>query len=128
MTTMATLGFWDKWPLSYHVFGFELSPAECGGIKILYSDLHTLPAPRGFAASAEDLDILVYQYADNIMGLANSYLDGQKIESANVHIDKELDLRLEECLAKLNELKIHKQKFDALARYLIDDLSKDGGS
>ena len=33
MTKMATLGFGSKWPLSYHVFGFELSPAECGCIQ-----------------------------------------------------------------------------------------------
>jgi len=43
MTTMATLGFWDKWPLSYHVFGFELSPADCGGIQTPWANMWPVP-------------------------------------------------------------------------------------
>jgi hypothetical protein len=94
-------------------------------LKRLYTELYNIPAPKGFSRAAEDLDILVYQDADHIMGLVNSYLAGEKIDLANIGIDEELDRKLDECEIKLKELKVHKKKHDALAKVLIDSLSKN---
>ncbi|MBI3151967.1 MAG: hypothetical protein HYZ21_07540 [Chloroflexi bacterium] len=94
-------------------------------LKKLHEELYNYSAPKGFAGLAEDLDILVYEYAAGIMGHTESYLAGQAINPFSIHIDKELDRRLEECLTKLNELKSYKQKHDALAKCLIREISGD---
>jgi hypothetical protein len=92
-------------------------------LKRLREELYSSPAPKGFAASVQDLDILVYEYAAGIMGYADSYLVGQNIKPSSVKINEELDRRIEECLTKLNELKLYKEKYDTLARSLISELS-----
>lgn len=94
-------------------------------LKKLSEEMYGQPAPKGFVASTEDLDILVYQYTAWIMGYVSSYLEGKKIDPSTIEIDKELDQKLEKCLAKLNELITYKQKHDAIARQLLHELSKD---
>jgi hypothetical protein len=94
-------------------------------IRKLRGEIYSQSAPIGFSASAEDLDILVYQYGDSIMGRVSFYLAGEKIDPTGIDLNAELDQNLEECLTKLNELKAYKQKFDAIARYLIGELSSD---
>lgn len=94
-------------------------------LRKIYNDLYSQPAPKGFAASAEDLDVFVYQYSSWIMGYASSYLDGEKIDLSRIELDKELDQKLEKCLLKLNELIAWKQKHDIIAQYLIRELSSD---
>jgi hypothetical protein len=83
------------------------------------------PAPTGFSASAENLDVSVYQYAAWIMGFVSSHLGGKKIDPSSISLDEELDQKLENCLAKLNELIAYKQKHDEIARRLIRELSGD---
>lgn len=97
-------------------------------LRTLYAKLQSLPPPKGFARSTEDLDVLVHQYADTVAGLASSYLAGAKVAYAAVNFDPELDRRLEECRAKLEELRLYKQKHDALAKILIETLSNDASS
>jgi hypothetical protein len=94
-------------------------------LEKLYTELFKMPAPKGFAKLAEDLDIFVYQYADNIMGYANSFLAGKKIDPKSIHLDVDLDRKLDECAVKLNELKLFKRKYDTLTRLLLGNLLKD---
>ncbi len=94
-------------------------------LKKLFAELHNLPAPRGFNAASDDIDVAVYQYADDITGLVSSYLAGQKVNPSDIHLNEDLDRRLEECLAKIHELRSYKQKHDTLSRLLINSLSKD---
>ena len=77
MTKMATLGFGSKWPLSYHVFGLELSPAECGCIGNFTMDItpllnvggHTIvvseKTDKGLIQDASTFMLTVDDKADN---------------------------------------------------------------
>lgn len=92
-------------------------------LKNMRDAIYSQPAPTGFVASAENLDIHIYQYAAWIMGFVSSYLGGKKIDPSSISLDEELDQKLENCLAKLNELIAYKQKHDEVASRLIRELS-----
>jgi hypothetical protein len=94
-------------------------------MKKLYTELCRLAAPRGLSALVEDLDVVIYQYTSEIMGFVTSYLAGEKVDPSDIQVNKSLDLRLEECINKINELLLYKKKHDALLNLLLEVLSKD---
>jgi hypothetical protein len=89
----------------------------------LRDEIYSQPAPTGFTESTEKLGIDVYEYAAWIMGFVSRYLAGQIIDPSSIDLDAELNQRLENCLAKLNELIVFKQKHDEVARRLIREVS-----
>lgn len=89
-----------------------------------YIELHNLPAPTGLVAVVDELDVAIYQYTDEIMGLVSAYLTGQEVNLSDIHIDESLDQKLEECITKIDEFRSYKQKHDKLARLLMSRLSK----
>jgi hypothetical protein len=91
----------------------------------LRDEIYSQPAPTGFTESTKKVGVDVHEYAAWIMGFVSRYLAGQKIDPSSITLDEELDLRLEICLAKLNELIAYKQKHDEIARRLIRELSGD---
>ncbi len=93
-------------------------------LEYLYDELRGEPAPKGFSALAEDLDISIYQYAAGIVGHVNSYLSGRKVSIEDIHIDEELGQRIEKCIAELGTLKAYKEKHDSLVKLFIERLSQ----
>ena len=91
-----------------------------------YEELGELKPPRGLYGSAEDIDVDVYQYTDELIGTVGSYLVGKEVNSPKP-ISEDLEGKMEEYQAKLNEFWEYKHKHDELLVLLLENLHQDEG-
>ena len=93
-------------------------------LQKLYQELYELKPPGGLYGSAEDIDVDVYQYTDELLGTVDSYLAGKKVGSSK-GISEGLERKMEDYQAKLNEFLEYKHKHDELLELLLENLRQD---
>jgi hypothetical protein len=89
----------------------------------LYNDL----IPSGLRKLVDEMKIDMELYKADIIGSVSSHLKGAEVDLITIKYNDELgmrlELRLEACMEKLEELIEYKKRIDALAELLKEEIN-----